>query len=125
MLALAKQRYSNRTDWAAAEMWFRNIVLKGPMVFLPLRTDHAFLVGMITVVPWRPAEWEAIMMWLCSEDGFMWEALALLREGAAWAKRRKCVEFRISSETTFDIAPLAKRIGAKELRPQWGLRFDE
>ena len=47
LVDLCKRRYSNRYDSMASEAWFRNIVLKGPMIFLPVRTDNAFLIAEI------------------------------------------------------------------------------
>lgn len=123
MVELAKRRYTNRFDFIAAEMWFRNVVLKQPVVFLPIRTQGAFCVALISVIPWMPADPEANLVMLCAEEGCMWEAVSLLREAAAWAQRRKCVELRISSETAFDLTPLAKRMGAVPLPDRHALRF--
>ena len=123
MVVLAHERYSNRFDLVAAEMWMRNVVLKQPVVFFPVRTDHAFCVALISVIPWMPAEPEANLVMLCAEQGFMWDAIALLREAAAWASRRRCTELRITSETAFDLAPIAQRLGAIELPSRFALRF--
>ena len=114
MLDLAKRRYSNRFDFQAGELWIRNITLKQPMVFLPIRTDHAFAIAMISANPWLPSEWHAHTAMVCAEEGKMWEALTLIRECVAWAKRRNCVDWRINSQTGYDLAPLARRVGAKE-----------
>lgn len=112
MVGLAKRRYPNNFDFQAAELWMRNVVLKQPMVFLPIRTDHAFLVALISLIPWTPADPEASVVMVCADDGCMWEAMTLLRESLAWAKRRKCVNWNVSSETAYDMAPLAQRLGA-------------
>ena len=93
------------------------------MVFLPVRDDEAFLVALISVVPWIPTNWEASVVLICADDGYMWQALGLLREAVAWAKRRKCVEIRISSETAYDIGPMAMRVGASEMPPRYSVRF--
>jgi hypothetical protein len=113
MVALARRRYPNNFDIQAAELWFRNIVLKQPLVFLPLRTEGAFLVVLISVIPWLPTEWEANVAMICADDGKLWEAMTLVRESIHWAERRKCAKWHISSETGFDIAPMALRVGAK------------
>lgn len=123
MLELSAKRYSNRYDLRAGEMWFRHVCLKQPTVFLPLRTDGAFLVVLISTLPWLPSEWEANMVHLCAEDGCMWEAVRLVREGIAWAKQRRCTEFRMSSETSYDLGPIAKRAGMTELRPKYCVRL--
>jgi hypothetical protein len=116
MVELAVQRYSNRFDFQAGEMWVRGIVLRQPMVFLPVRTDHAFAISMISANPWMPAEWHAHIAMVCAEEGFMWDAMALLRESVAWARRRKCIDWRINSDTGFDLQPMALRLGADEVR---------
>ena len=123
MLALAKRRYSNRWDFEAAEMWFESVVLRQPLVFYPIRSDNSFVVTLISIIPWMPAEWEANVVWCCADDGAMWEALALLRESLAWAKRRKCVEWRFRSETDFDTGPMARRLGAHELPTNYAVRL--
>lgn len=123
MAELAQRRYPNNFDIQAAELWVRNIVLKGPMVFLPIRTDDAFCISMITLTPWFPNDWEAVVVMICADDGKMWQALALLRESLAWAGRRNCADWRLSSETSYDIEPLARRLGAEEFQPRYHIRL--
>ena len=96
-MSIAKRRYADKWDFIATEMWFRNVVLKGPMVFLPIRSTDAFLVGMISVVPWTPTNWEANVVMLCADEDKMWQAVALARASIEWARQRKCSEWRISS----------------------------
>jgi hypothetical protein len=55
----------------------------------------------------------------------MWEAVMLLRASIEWAKRRKCSLWRISSETDFDLEPIARKLGAVEPSTRWVLRFAE
>lgn len=124
MVELAKRRYTNKFDFVAAEMWFRNVVLKQPVVFFPIRSDGAFCVALISVIPWMPADPEANLVMLCAEEGCMWQAIGLLREAAAWAQRRKCTELRISSETAVDLTPIAERLGAVKLPDRHALRFE-
>ena len=123
MVALAHRRYPNNFDIQSAEMWFRNIVLKQPMVFCPIRTDHAFCVAMVSANPWLPAELHSHIAMVCAEDGKMWDAMLLLRESLAWAKRRGCVDWRLGSETLFELAPMAKRVGAVEDTGTWKVRL--
>lgn len=122
-IGLARRRYAAEWDFLGAEMWFRNIVLKQPMVFLPVRSDAAFAIAMVNVVPWLPARWETNIVMFCADDGKIWEGLALLRATIEWARQRKCVEWRISSETAAELAPLAKRLGAEELSPRYRMRL--
>jgi hypothetical protein len=69
---------------------------------------------MISCVPWIPAEFETNVVACCAEEGAMWEVPALFRASIYWARRRKCNAWRCASDTDFDTAALAKRVGAKE-----------
>ena len=123
MLGLGDRRYPGRYDRLGTVMWMRNIVLKGPMMFLPLRTDHAFLIAMLSTTPWMPATPECNITLVCAEEGRMWEAVMLLRASIEWAKRRKCSLWRISSETDFDLAPIAHKLGATEANVRYVKRL--
>jgi hypothetical protein len=123
MLDLAKRRYGPRLDYVAAEGWMRNICLKGPMVFLPIRSSDAFLVAMLACVPWIPGEFECNVIMVCAEEGAHWQAIGLARASVVWAQRRKCAEWRISSETDSSIESIAKRLGAEELTHRYRLRL--
>ena len=123
MLELGDRRYPGRYDRLGTEMWVRNIVLKGPMMFLPIRTDHAFLIAMLSTTPWMPATPECNVVLVCAEEGKMWEAIMLLRASIEWAKRRKCSLWRISSETDFDLEPIAHKLGATEANVRYVKRL--
>jgi hypothetical protein len=124
MVDLGNRRYGNQYDRFGTEMWFRNIVLRGPMMFWPARTDNAFCVAMISTTPWRPEAAECNVVLVCAEDGHMWEAIALLRASLAWAKRRKCSLWRLSSETDFDLASIAAKLGATEANVRYVKRLE-
>ena len=124
MIELGNRRYSNHYDHMATEMWVRGIVLKSPMMFWPCRTDNAFCIAMISTTPWNPSTPEANVVLVCAEEGHMWEAVMLLRASIEWAKRRKCSLWRLSSETDFDLAPIALKLGAKEPNVRWVLRLE-
>lgn len=123
MLDLARRRYSDRFDLQATEQWFRNIVLKGPLLFWPVRSDNAFLVAMLSCVPWLPADLECNIALLCADDGCLWEAMALARASVDWARRRRCTTWRCVSETDYDLGPLALRLGADEVSARYVLRL--
>jgi hypothetical protein len=123
MVELGNRRYSNQYDRMATEMWFRNIVMRGPMMFYPVRTDHAFLIAMLSTTPWTPATPECNITLVVADEGCMWEAVTLLRASIAWAKQRKCSLWRLSSETGFDLAPIAHKLGATEANVRWQLRL--
>lgn len=107
----------------ASEAWFRNIVLKGPLMFGAFRTDDAFLICMLSVLPWLPGETECNICFACADDGAMWQLMTLLRFSIDWAKKRKCTIWRLTSDTTYDLGPLALRLGAKEITPRYALNL--
>ena len=124
MLALSKRRYDNRYDFQAAELWYRNLVLKAPMVYWPVRTENAFLIGMCSTVPWRPQEVETNVVMLCADEGALWEAITLCRASLEWAKRRKAIIWRITSETSFDLGPIARKMGAEKEPSRYVVRLE-
>ena len=119
MVNLASRRYPRSYDIEAAEMWMRNIVLRQPMVFYPIRTDHAFMVTLISLLPWLPSEPEANVVMLCAEDERIWDSVKLARASFDWAVRRKCARWGFNSDTDFDIGPIAKRMGMIERCPRY------
>jgi hypothetical protein len=123
MVDLGRRRYSNRFDVMATEAWFRNIVMKAPLVFLPVRLDSAFLIMALNVIPWVPGELEGNVILVAADNGCMWQALELLRFSIEWAKKRRATEWRLTSETEVELGPLARRLGAKELSPRYCLRL--
>jgi hypothetical protein len=110
-------------DPIAAEGWFRNRVLKEPMLFLPQRTDNAFCISMLSVTPWLPIDYETNVVVICAEDNQPWEALRLLRASIEWSKRRRCKVWRLSSDTYNDMTLFARRLGADELSPRYVMRL--
>ena len=105
-------------------MWFSNVVLRGPMLFYPARTDNAFCISMLSVKPWLPAEINCEVVFLCADTGSMWEALELARDSIAWATRRKCSHWTLpQAETGLDLAPLAHRLGADTLSPRFTMEL--
>ena len=120
---LGQKRYHEAFDLEGTEGWFRNIVLKGPLMFYPVRTDNAFLIAMLSCCPWTPSLFECNVILVCADDGAMWDALTLLRGSINWARRRQCVIWRLSSDTDYELSPLARRVGATELSPRFVLRL--
>lgn len=123
LVYLCKKKYSNRYDAPTTENWFRNIVLKSPMTFYATRSDNAFQITMLSVMPWLPAEPEANMIFVCADTGKMWEALRLLRDSVDWARNRKCAIWRLSSDTEIDFPGVARRLGCDEISPRYLIRF--
>ena len=120
---LCRKKYSHHYDQEGTEGWFRNIALKAPLLFLPIRTDNAFTITMLSCLPWLPSEWCADVVFTCADDGAMWEVVGLLRRSVEWSRRRRASVWRIMSDTDYDIAPLAHRMGAKAIMPRFVLRL--
>jgi hypothetical protein len=118
LVSLCKRRYSNHYDPITTEAWFRNMVLKNPQLYLAQRTDNAFCITHIYVLPWTGTEIEVDVMFLCAEHGAGWETLELLRASIAWARTHNGKRWRLSSDTEFDLTPLARRVGARLLTPR-------
>jgi hypothetical protein len=121
--AVVNRKYSDKFDRISMEGWYRNIVLKNPMLFYPARTDNALCISMLSLVPWFPGDIECSVILFCAEDGKMWEGVRLLRASIAWTKTRKGNTWRICSETDTDLAMMAKRVGATEIWPRFILRL--
>jgi hypothetical protein len=120
---LCKKRYSHKYDSDTTAAWFKNVVLKSPLMFFAARTQDAFAITLISVTPWLPTSIEANLVFICADDGCMWQSIRLLRSSIDWARRRGCSLWRMSSDTDYDLAPLARRLGAEELSPRFVLRL--
>jgi hypothetical protein len=110
---LGKRRYPIAFDAFSAEMWFRNNVLKSPLIFFPARTDRAFTICMIITDAWLPGLRICNNLLLNSEEGAVWEEIALMRAAVEWARKRQCAEYRIWSDTEVDLSAVAVRVGAQ------------
>ena len=123
LIFLCKKRYSNRYDSSTTETWFRNIVLKSPLTFYATRTENAFQISMLSVMPWTPAEPECIVVFACADSGKGWQIIRLLRDSIAWARRRRCTIWRLSSDTDAEMVAIGKRLGAIEISPRYCIYF--
>jgi hypothetical protein len=115
--ALCKRRYSSRFDADTTAAWFQNIVLSNPLQFLAIRSDHAFVIAHLEAMPWTAFELEVSVMFTCCEEGCrtgIWEALNLHKQSMEWGKRRKAVRWHLWSDTSFDLGPLAARLGCEQ-----------
>lgn len=120
---LCKRRYPQTYSQVETDSWYLNQVLKGPLMFFPARTADAFCISMLSATPWMAGSLECNVVFLCAEEGCMWQAIRLLRASVAWARRRKCTLWRIASDTEYDLRPLAMRLGAREPAPRWELQL--
>ena len=113
LVNLGQRRYSTAFDAFSTEMWFRNNVLKSPLIFFPARTDHAFTICMIITDAWLPGLRICNNLLLNSEEGAVWEEITLMRAAVEWARKRQCAEYRIWSDTEVDLSAAAVRVGAQ------------
>lgn len=125
LISLGKKKYGSNYDYLTVEGWFRNIVLKAPLMFLPIRLANSFLIAMLATTPWAPSAFECNVVFVCADDGFMWEAAKLLRHSIEWARKRKCTAWRLTSDTQYDLAPIARRLGANEISPRFSVKFED
>lgn len=123
MHALGKKRYSSKYDLVTTEGWFRNVVLKQPVLFYPARMPNAFCISMLSLTPWSPSEAECNVVIVCADDGCMWEAMKCLRSSIEWGRARRCSVWRLSSDTDYELGRMAKRLGAMEISPRYLLRY--
>lgn len=110
LLSLADKRYRH-FDPGTTLAWLAGII-QNPQALVS-RTDDAFVIAIYTTPAWHPAEPECHVHFLCAAEGCHWQAMKLLRETVAWARGHGCVRWWFSSETQYEIGPLAKRLGAR------------
>jgi hypothetical protein len=114
--ALCKRRYPSRFDADTTAAWFVNLVLSNPLQFLAIRSDHAFVIAHLEAMPWTARELEVSVMFTCVEEdarGAVFEALELHRQSMEWGRARNAVRWHLWSDTSFDLGPMAKRLGCE------------
>ena len=121
---ICRRRYSHEYDPISTELWFRNTVLKNPMLFCPQRTQNAFCISTLSALPWLPNRFNCNVAFICAEEGALSEAIKLLRFSRDWAQARKCKTWALSSDTPVDLKFLALRLGATEIYPRYIVNFD-
>lgn len=120
---LFRKKYDSGFDPLTTEAWYRNVVLKTPVMFHAIRLTNSFAISMLSCLPWLPNEFECNVICVCADDGAGWEAIRLLRASIAWARSRKCRRWRITSDTEYDLGSMAKRLGATEITPRFTLEL--
>lgn len=119
---LSLKRYRG-FDWPSCEAWFLRYVFNNPEHFFAVRTDNAFIVAKRERQPWFPDEPEVSVQLACADNGCMWELFRLMRSSIEWAKFYDCKTWRCCSNTEYDFAPIAKRLGAEEIQPRFVMRL--
>ena len=115
---ICRKRYSDTYDAYTTERWFVERVLKEPLQWYAVRTSDAFLLAIITSQAWRPRDWYVDPVFICADDGAMWQAMALLRASQRWGEMRGCRYWRLCGDTDFDLTPMGLRLGAKLVFPR-------
>ena len=113
------RRYPKKYDAATTERWFRAVVTKDALNMYAARTDDAFLVALVAMLPWLPGEPEVNVIGICAEEDSPWQVIALLHSSIDWARKRNAARCRINTDTDYDVAPMALRVGAREIRPRY------
>jgi len=72
-------------------------------------------------MPWLPANNECNVVTICADDGAGWQVIKLLRASIDWARKRNCSAWKLSSDTDYDVTPLAKRVGAQQAHTRFVL----
>ena len=80
---------------------------------------------MNTVLPWTPSEPEVNIVCICADDNAGWQVIKLLRASIAWARLRNAAKWRLTSDTSYDVWPLAERVGANYIRPRYEINLRE
>jgi hypothetical protein len=115
-LSLAWERYAPFDPGAASQFYIN--VLKSQATF-KVRTDHAFLIAMITTIPWKPTEKECNILILCAEEGYHWEAVHLMRRSISWSEENGCARWWFASDTEHKVDALCRRVGAMTAHPRY------
>jgi hypothetical protein len=123
MHRLFRLRYPNNYDANTADTWFAETVLKCPTLFLSIRTKDAFLIALLSNKPWLPDDFEVFVIVVAADHGKIWQTPTLLRHSIDWAKRRGAKKWRFQSDTTHDIKPLMRRVGATAEEPRYIVEF--
>lgn len=110
-VSLARRRYPGHYDFAAGEDWFRSVVFKNPHLYHACRTDHAFMITLLSANPWRPRDLEATVVMFCAEKKRVWDVIALARASLAWAKLSGCGLWAIHTDLERDITPIIDWLG--------------
>jgi hypothetical protein len=125
--SLCKKRYSHKFNEEGTANWMRNWVLKRPDLYHHCRTQNAFCISYLSKRPWAPTEIECSVMMVCADEKptALWEALSCLRASIEWGRRMKATTWKLMSDTEYDLAPVARYLGVKEISPRYVLYYDE
>lgn len=91
--------------------------------WLVARSARAFVIANLFLPPWRECQPECNIVVLCAEPGAVWDAVRVARYSVEWAKEKGCLHWWLGSETSYDISPIAKRIGASQAMPRFRMDF--
>jgi hypothetical protein len=111
MIELARRRF-RAFDPVAAQSWFVSEVLTNNRYFA-MRTEDAFLVSVLSSMPWSMSRSEAIVLILITADDKPWQIVRLLRESIKWARQRKAAHWHLWMDDA-DAGALARRVGARK-----------
>ena len=110
LLSLASERYPP-FDPGTTLSWLAGII-NNPQGYA-IRTNDAFAIATCMAPAWHPKSPECHLLFLCAAPGEHWQAIRLARDTVRWARTQRCVKWWFSSETDYEIAAIARRLGAK------------
>lgn len=110
-------------DPRTTEQWMRERVLMDPVAFLADRTDNALCISTLVTYVYRPLDRETHVIALCADNGYVWEAVRLLRASIAWGRERQSLCWRIHADTGVGIDPLMRRLGVPQDKPRYRLEL--
>ena len=119
MHRLALKRYPKSYDIETAERWIRSIVLTNILTYQAIRTDRAYCISMVNILPWTPGDPEVNVVVLCAEPEAGMDAIRLCRASIEWSHKRNAKRWYIQSETDYDLKPIAFRVGARSVRERY------
>ena len=108
---LCCRRYGPEFHPDTTAAWFLNVVLPRPLEYFAIRSERALTIVQLTIQPFRGCITEAQTMFTCAEEGAIWDVVHLLRKSKDWSKERGASRWCLWSETSFELGPLARRLG--------------
>mgnify|MGYP001549724377 CR=1 FL=1 len=108
-------------DPRSAQNWFTGL-LKSPGV-CALRGEKAFAIAAVQERPWNPARSDAFLLPVVAPDGSGFELYRIMRELVRWARAAGAEEFHFDAITGVDFGPIARRLGASPVSPNYVLKL--
>ncbi len=104
-----------------ARLWIcKTLEVPAAVIF---RGEAGAVVATVNAPFYRPAEIRAFIVFIACQDPRLREGVRLCREVVNWGRTMGAQSLRFGSQTDCDLAPLAKRLGAKTESPSFVLEL--